>query len=304
MARVALLGLGALGAANLVQMLDHNPAADVVVVAGGSRGERLRRDGIVANDRHYGVTVADPAAAGPVDLVLVAVKSYQLDAAIADLAGCVGPGTAIVSLLNGTTSERRLQAAFPAAFVPLAISMGSNCGRDATGFRFYSVGRLFVGEPRNDPPSARVTALSALLDEFGVVHTVPADMEHQLWKKFVLNCGVNQATALLEAPYRAIQAPDSAARGLMVGLLREALAAGQARGVDLTEADLTSILEILDALDPAGYSSMAQDAINHRPMETDEFAGEVVRLGEAHGVPTPLSAAAATILQAKEETWA
>jgi 2-dehydropantoate 2-reductase len=302
MASIAFVGLGALGAANFVQIAGHGPA-DIRVVAGGARGERLRREGLTANGRHFGLHVTDPAGpAEPADIVMIAVKSHDLAQAIADAAVAIGPDTTIVSLLNGITSEAAIQARYPDNFVPLAISMGSNAGKDEAGFRFYSVGVLHAGEARNDPPSERVAKLSALLDELGVAHEVDADMEHTLWKKFVLNCGINQASALLEACYEPFQRPGPA-RDLLATLLRETYTVGLAAGVDLTEADLVSIQAILDGLDPKGYSSMAQDAIFHRPMEIDLFADEVVRLSQVHGVPAPVNEATAVILRAKQAAW-
>jgi 2-dehydropantoate 2-reductase len=300
---VALVGLGALGAAHLATILDHAPAADVVVVAGGQRGERLRRDGFTANGRHYPVTVVAPGEAAPADLVLVAVKGYHLGQAIADMAGVVGPGTAIVSLLNGVSSEAALQAAYPDAYVPLAYSILSNAGRDEAGFRFYSVGRIDLGEPRGRPPTGRLEPLTRRLGELGLPYGLPDDIEHAEWAKFLINVGVNQASALLECPYRVIQELDSAPRRLLVGLMGEAVAVSQAAGTGLTEADTAAALAALDQLDPAGYSSMAQDARFHRPMELDLFGGEVLRLAERHGVAAPLNAAALTILEAKQAAW-
>jgi len=86
----------------------------------------------------------------------------------------------------------------------------------------------------------------------------------------------------------------------MVTLMREALAVGRAHDIDLGEPDIESILTIIDALDPAGYSSMAQDARFRRRMEVDLFGATVARLGELHGVPTPANTVATTILRAKE----
>ncbi|MDR0990529.1 MAG: NAD(P)-binding domain-containing protein, partial [Propionibacteriaceae bacterium] len=154
---VALIGLGALGAAHVATMINHDPATVVRVIAGGERGERLRQQGMTANDRTYDLTVVAPGedSQPPADLVLLAVKAYDLEPAIADIAGQVGPDTVIVSLLNGVASERAVQEAYPDNFVPLAYSILSNAGRDDTGFRFYAVGQIHLGEPTNDPPSAR-----------------------------------------------------------------------------------------------------------------------------------------------------
>ncbi|MDR0849281.1 MAG: 2-dehydropantoate 2-reductase [Propionibacteriaceae bacterium] len=297
MAKLGIMGLGALGAAHLATVLDHDAHADVAVIASGSRAERLRKDGVVVNGKLYSVRILEPGEG--VEVILLAVKNTVLSEAIADLAPFVTPGVAIVSLLNGVSSERELRAAFPQAFVPLAYSIRSNAGRDSRGFRYYSVGVDTFG----DGPADELSRIDAVLTEVGLPHEVSPDIQVGQWQKFVLNVGINQASALLCAKYYPFQQEGTQARNLLVGLAREGLAVAQAHGVGLTDANFTEILRIIDSLDPAGYTSMSQDAMYHNPMETASFAGEVSRLGRLYGVPTPLNDAAGLVLGALEETW-
>jgi 2-dehydropantoate 2-reductase len=123
-----------------------------------------------------------------------------------------------------------------------------------------------------------------------------------LWWKFLVNVGVNQVTALLEAPYAVVQKPGPAL-DLVVAAQREVVAVARAEGVDLTEADIATFLEVMATLGPDNYTSMAQDALAHRRTEVDEFAGTVVRLGERHHIPTPVNAVLLQAFLAKHEWW-
>jgi 2-dehydropantoate 2-reductase len=286
----------------LATILDRDPDADLGVIASGRRAERLRDEGVWANGTHYMVDVVEPGQTPP-ELIIVSVKTTALEDSLADLAGFVGPGTALLSLLNGVSSEQTLRAAFPEAYVPLAYSVRSNAGRDECGFRFYSPGVDVFGEPGGRVTPA-IRRIDELLGEYGVAHEVSADIEAGQWQKFVLNVGVNQASALLRASYAVFQRPGGQARELMVSLQREALAVAQARGVGLTPADLDEVLAIIDALAPAGHTSMSQDAMARRPMEIEAFGGEVLRLGRQHGVPTPVNETAVRALRGLEESWA
>jgi 2-dehydropantoate 2-reductase len=299
--------VGALGAANLSYLLERDPALDLSVIASGHRAERLRCQGVTVNGVHYAPAVLDPsfpgADRGLLDLILVAVKQHDLDQAMADLEPLVGPDTALVSLLNGISSEERLRQRFPQAYVPWAISLGSNAGRDQTGFRYYSLGQLNFGDSPGQPPSPGRLRLEVILTACGLPYLAPDDMERALWKKFILNVGVNQASALLEAPYAPFQVPGSSARALMVAAQAEAFALAQASQVAVTEDDLSAILATIDGLDPAGYTSMAQDARFHRPMEIELFADEVVGRSQALGLDAPVNRLIALALRAKQETW-
>ena len=67
--------------------------------------------------------------------------------------------------------------------------------------------------------------------------------------------------------------------------------------------DVTVFLEVMATLGPENYTSMAQDALAHRLTEVGEFAGTVVRLGERHGVQTPVNAVLLQAFLAKHEWW-
>ncbi|WP_036922386.1 ketopantoate reductase family protein [Propionicicella superfundia] len=300
---VSIIGLGAIGAAHAARIADSSPATQVRVVAAGARAERLRTDGVVVNGTRHLFPVVEPGdPVDPADLVIVAVKHHHLAEAIGQLAGHVGPGTVLLSLLNGITSEEELAAAYPQASVPLAVSVGIDAVRDADGVRFTSLGRVEFGDAVAGEPSTGVRRLEELLTECAIPYIVRPDMIHTLWWKFLINTGVNQVSALLEAPYRVFQA-EGPARDLMISAQREVVAVAQASGVDLTAADIDEFLDVLAKLGPGNYTSMAQDALAHRRTEVDQFAGTIVALGDRYGVETPVNRVLLEAFLAKHQLW-
>ncbi len=300
---ISVIGLGAVGASYAARISDAQPDAELRVVAEGSRAERLRRDGVVVNGERHEFRVVDPKEEMvPADLVIVTVKCHHLVEAIGQLEHQVGPGTIILSLLNGITSEEALSAAYPQAYVPLAVVVGIDAVRDEGGVRYSAGGWVEFGDPAPGERSAGSVRLEALLAGAGIPYVVQADMRHALWWKFLLNVGVNQVTALLETSYALVQA-EGPARDLTIGAQREVVAVAQASGVDLTEADIARFLTVLDTLGPDNYTSMAQDALAHRRTEVDQFAGVVVQLGERYGVPTPVNAVLLQAFLAKHQQW-
>lgn len=300
---ISVIGLGAVGASYAARISDAQPTAELRVVAEGPRADRLRADGVVVNGRRYHFPVVDPSQdMTPADLVIVTVKCHHLARAIDELAHQVGPHTVILSLLNGITSEEALSAAFPQAYVPLAVVVGIDAVRDDAGVRYSAGGWVEFGDSTSGERSDGSVRLEGLLAAAGIPYVVQADMRHALWWKFLVNVGVNQVSALLEAPYALVQA-DGPARNLMIAAQREVVAVAQASGVDLTEADIARFLNVLDTLGPENYTSMAQDALAHRRTEVDQFAGIVVEIGERFGVPTPVNAVLLQAFLAKHQLW-
>lgn len=294
--RVHLVGLGAVGAGYGSKILAAGH--DLRVIATADRAERYRRSVTTVNGVDYRFGVLEPAQAGPADVVIVAVKSPALTEAIALIGSSVGPGTVILSLLNGVDSERILADAFPQSQVLLSVTVGIDAVRLDREVRYTSLGRIVFGEVPPAEPGPAVARLSELLASSDIAYDVSDDMVHQLWWKFLINVGVNQVSAVLKAPYRLFQITDSPARAAMIASQREVIAVARAEGVNLGEADIEAWLAVLAELGPDNYTSMAQDALAGRETEVGIFAGRVCELGRRHGIATPVNELLALLLAA------
>jgi 2-dehydropantoate 2-reductase len=96
---------------------------------------------------------------------------------------------------------------------------------------------------------------------------------------------------LLKLPYKAFKrnhpAANAEAQAMLERAMREVIAIAQAQGIPLGESNIETWYSTVEKLSDDGYSSMAQDAIAGRPMETDLFGGAVSALGKKLGIATP-----------------
>jgi len=299
--RVVLVGLGAVGAGYGSLLL--KAGVDLHVVADPQRQARYRQQPTVVNGEAFRFPLSE-VSAGPAALVLLAVKRGALDEAIELLVPHVGPGTVILSLLNGIDSEEALAAAFPQATVLLSLCVGIDAVREGRDVHYSSLGRIVFGEPANPGPKAEMVArVAAIFDAAGISHEVPSDMIRELWWKYLINVGVNQVSAILGAPYRVFQA-EGEARATMIAAQREVIAVANALGIGLDDSDLSRWLDVLADLGPDNFTSMAQDALAGRPTEVDSFGQTMVALGERTGVPVPVNTVLAALLKAREAVLA
>jgi 2-dehydropantoate 2-reductase len=235
-----------------------------------------------------------------VDLILVAVKNHHLPAAIPDLRNLVGDGTTLISIMNGLDSEAVLGEAYGSDKVLFAISVGIDAVREGNRVSYSTPGRLFFGEADNRKLSSRVRRVMEVLDRAGIPHETPEDMMRTLWWKFMVNVGMNQASAVMRAPYGVFRTSPQA-RALMETLMREVIVLAQAAGVNLEEQDLQDWYPVLDTLSPGGKTSMHQDIEAGRKTEVEIFGGKVVELGRAYGCPTPVNETLVRIVHVLEE---
>ncbi len=285
---VSIIGAGALGAVYAAMLYDMDPRC-VAFVAGGERAERLRREGVIINGKPYNIPILSPEdRAAPADLVMVAVKYQHLHDAIQDMKNRVGAETLIISVMNGIESEERIGAVYGMDKVLYCVSVGIDALRDGNSVIYTTQGKLFIGEAANIVLTERVRRVQALFDRAGIVYETAPDMMRILWWKFMINVGINQASAVLRAPYAVFQAVGEA-RELMGAAMREVVRVAGKVGVDLSEADIRDFDPYLFRLNPQGKTSMLQDVEAGRKTEIEMFAGRVIELGRRYDVPTPVN---------------
>jgi len=297
---VAVLGAGAMGAIYASKFFDA-PSFSTTFVAREPRHDRLKSEGLLVNGEQYFIPVVHPdEAAAPADLIIVALKNHNLPEAVNDLKNLVGDDTSFISVMNGLDSEEYLGSIYGMDKVLYAIALGMDAVREGNSVTYANPGRILFGEPENSRPGERVRLVQAAFDRAGVVTEIPTDMIRMLWWKFMVNVGVNQASALMRAPYGVFQSsPD--AQALTEALMREVILLAERIGVNLGEQDLDGWYPVLKGLSPEGKTSMLQDVEAGRKTEVEIFGGKVVELGRRYGIPTPVNQTVLSIISVLEQ---
>src|SRR5579875_2514971 len=273
--RVAVIGAG--GTGGFFGGLLARGGEEVVFIARGAHLEAIRRHGLAVKSRLAGeFTVRaqatdNPAEVGPVDLVLVCVKTYSLDEAVAMLPPLAGPGTAILSVQNGIDNEDRIARAVGPGHVLGAVAhVSSLIESPGVVAQVAGLGKLLFGE-LDGSRSARVGRLRDVFVRSGIAAEVRDDIRTALWEKFVMICGVSGVTALTRLPIGPILATPETARVLR-GTMEEVEA-----------------MDLAGSFEPEMRGSMAHDLAAGRRLELEALNGTVVRLGQARGIPTPFN---------------
>lgn len=285
---VGVIGLGALGVLYADQFTQALGKDRVFVLADRQRTDRYRREGVWYNDELCDFNYADAAQiTQPVDLLLFAVKFGGLDTAVDTCRHLVGPNTILLSVLNGITSEEVLGRAFGPEKVVWCVAQKMSAKKEGNRAYCAPTGELAVGLPAG-ADQAPLKRLTAFFDQIGFAYSLSEDIRTHMWSKLLCNTGCNQAALVFQCDYSGLQVPGKA-RDTMIGAMEEVVAVAAAEGVTLTRADIDNWVSIIDSLPPDGEPSMRQDGKNHRPSEVELFAGTIRRLGQAHGIPTPVN---------------
>jgi 2-dehydropantoate 2-reductase len=288
---VAVFGAGGVGGYFGARLA--SAGADVVFIARGAHLAAIRDSGLRVTSVLGDVSILpaeatdSPAAVGSVDAVLLGVKTWQLPAAAPGLAPLLGPDTCIVPLQNGVETPDVLAAALGARHVIGGLCSGF-CFVDGPGHIRHIGGATFVKLGELDGRrSERVERLRAVFERARVDVEVPADISVAMWEKLMLVVPFGGIGAVARAPIGVLRSVPRT-RELLERGIREIRDVAAARGVRLPADAVERTLAILDAVTPAGTSSLQRDIAAGRRSELDEWTGAVVRLGAAAGVPTPV----------------
>lgn len=292
--RIAIFGSGGVGGYYGARLAAAGE--EVHFIARGRHLQVMQADGLrvksANGDLHVRPASAtdDPAAIGAVDLVLVAVKLYDTEAAAAGATVLAGPTTAVLSLQNGITAVDTLSAAVGAervlgglTYILAVIEAPGVIAHTGT------MANIVFGEldGRRTP---RAEAFLAACERAGIEAAISDDIEAAIWSKFAFLAPISGMTALTRLTVGSIRG-EPETRAMFRDALDEVVAVAQAKGVHLPADIADQHMARFDGLPGEFGSSMLYDLTHGKRLELEWLSGAVVRLGCELGVATPVNAA-------------
>lgn len=297
MKKIMVVGVGGVGgvlAANLVKKYGES----VSLIARGPRRKSLRQNGLTLHSDLYGeFTVQpacieeDPALCGVQDLILICVKNGGLQKVCQQISPVVGEHTAVMAVMNGVSAGQELvQRLGKGVLVDSVIYTVSSAGSDYSITQKGSYTYLNIGSHTDSEEGKKAAQeIADLLNAAGVDCKVSRNVQAAIWKKYVLNCAFNVATARWGYTIGQLAA-DAAKRADCRALMAEAAAVAAKMGVPLPE-DLVDkhMVTMMENTTPNSDSSLSRDFDAGKVGEMEVFSGYIVRKAAELGVPAPVS---------------
>jgi 2-dehydropantoate 2-reductase len=297
--RIVIMGAGGLGGYFGARLAAAGN--DVAFVARGAHLAAIRAQGLrvtsALGDLHLRDVMAtdDPASLGPADVVMIAVKLWDTEAAAQAVKPLLKPGTAVVSWQNGVNKDEVLTRVLGREAVIGGVGqIGVVIAEPGVIAHTGTMAKLVFGEFDNRR-SERVEALLAACTAAQVDAEIADDINLAIWQKFVFLVGMSGCTASMRSPIGPIRS-NPHARGFLLDVVREAVAVGRAIGVNLPEDYADHRMAFIDRLPPQMTASMQGDLARGNRLELPWLSGALVELGATCGVPTPLNRAIRDVL--------
>ena len=300
--KILILGAGAVGGYWGARL--HQAGADVTFLLRPARAERVRRDGLVVKsakgDAVLPVKVITAGAEGaPYDIVILACKAYDLDSAMDAIAPALGPDSTIVPMLNGHAHFATLDQRFGAARVAGGLARISGMLGPNGEILHSGASGVSFGERDGKPPRASLVALDGLVKKAGLQGGLHADIEQDLWDKWVLLGAIASMCAAMRGTVGDIVAAEDGT-AIVRETLDECCRVAAANGHPIDPKVKAGLDTALTTPGSKQVASILGDIEKGGAVEARQIVGDMLARARAAGVAAPNLRFAFAHLQAYE----
>jgi 2-dehydropantoate 2-reductase len=304
---IVVVGPGAIGClfaaylareGSTVWLLDHRP----------DRAKFLSERGITVEsergDFHARMKVtAKPAETKSAELLILCVKANSTADAAARLEGAISPQSHLLTLQNGLGNVERLGEFFGSSRILAGVTSHGATLLDVGRVRHAGFGEILMGQGGDANPvpegRAKLQNLSVILNRAGLQAQLVDDIETVLWRKLVVNVGINALTAILGVPNgELLRIPDCA--HLMNVAVAEAVEVARHHGIHLNLQEEMERVRGVCRSTNLNISSMLQDVRREKKTEIDQLNGEVVKMAAGHGTTAPVNEVLTALVRSLE----
>ena len=240
---------------------------------------------------------------GPVDLVIVLVKSFATREAVSQLkeTNVIGKDTLVMSLQNGLGNEETI-----------AEVVGEDnviSGKTYVGGRLLSPGYVSAGVKGKYTYIGELTGeitdrIQKVCDEFnkaGLLCEVSDNIKGLIWDKLLINVAAGALCVITRLPYGPLY-EEEYIKETAVAAIKEGIEVAKAAGVKLKSEDPEYPWYAASEGLPATFkTSILQSLELKRPTEIDFINGSVVEWGKKFNIPTPVNQTLVTCVKGIEK---
>jgi 2-dehydropantoate 2-reductase len=285
---VAIVGAGAIGTYYGARL--GLAGADVRFLLRGDLDAVRARGSVIVRERDAVLELrpasvfASPSEIGPVDLVLVTLKTTGNGSLAELLPPLLGPTTVVLTLQNGLGSDEYIASLVGAERMMGGLAFIASMRTGPGEVTCYHPGSITLGEFQR-PPQERTRALADQFIAAGVKIRVIDNLLEARWRKLVWNVPFNGLAVAHNLTTDQICA-DPALAAEVRALMAEVQQAAAAFGFVIPDDFLAQQFEVTPPMGAYQPSSLV-DYRAAREVEVEAIWGEPLRRAQGKGVPVP-----------------
>jgi 2-dehydropantoate 2-reductase len=301
--KIAILGCGAMGSvyAGLLGSAGHEVWA---VDTWRDHVEAMRTKGLrvegASGDRTVKVNATSNASdAGVCDLIIIATKARDVEAAATSARPLVGPTTLVLSVQNGLGSPDVTARVLGRERVAVGVVGGFGASMRGPGHAHHNGMELVRLGELSGPVGPRLEAVAEVWRSGGFKVKCFDDIDQLVWEKLICNVCYSGTCAVTERTVGEVM-EDPDAFKVASGCAAEAYAVARKRGIKLGFDDVVAYVRDFGSKIPNARPSMALDLMAKRRSEIDAINGAIPPAAQAVGLAAPYNEVVSGLVRAKE----
>ncbi len=223
---------------------------------------------------------------GSCDVVIVAVKNYDLDSVLDKIAYLGKGGPWIISVLNGVEHiEKICSVVGRDRILGGPVYIEAALGPDGEVIHKSMTPSLTLGRLTGDAAIAK--PIASIFEKAGVKATVSEDLLVDLWRKYLFITVISSMTSLARRPIGNILS-DILAKRVLEDLTSEVVSIAHAVDSKLASLDAVWVTTRAKNVSPGTTSSMLKDIEMGSRLEVDSIQGYLVRKAEEFKLSVPV----------------
>jgi 2-dehydropantoate 2-reductase len=289
--KIAVIGVGGVGG-YFGGKLAH-AGNDVTFVARGESLRALKNNGLTVKSingdfKVEKVNVTDNfREISGADLIMIGVKAWQLKEIAIQLKPVIADHTVVLPLQNGVMAVEELQEVLPAKNIISGLCRIISKIEAPGVINHFGVDPVIIFGETDNSHTSRLEKIKTVFDQSGINSKIPSDIQSELWKKFITIC-VSGLLAVSKTTYGELrELPET--RQMMIDLFNEIFMLSQKIGVFIPDDFVDKTVTFIDSFPYDTTSSLTRDVLEGKPSEIEYQNGTVVKLGQIHGIETPVN---------------
>ena len=290
--RIGIFGFGAVGNAIFNELEGYK---DLYILVNEKRYLAYKEKVFIINDRRINPSLITK---GIMDIIFITVKNYNLEESLNDLYPFIDKNTILIPLLNGIMAHDIIKSKFKEQRVCYGvINVESNKEENIT--KCGKILNLQFGDAYNIPVKADLLHLKMLLDKYHINNGIYHNMKRRVWLKWMLNLGINQISALLNATYKDMG--KDYIKDMLYKIFLEVYMVSLEYNIGLTIEDVDSQMIYVNRFNSNRVTSLTIDFNKNGLNELESFGGTLLKLARNKNIDIPINETIYNLLRLKND---
>ena len=223
-----------------------------------------------------------------IDLILICVKTWQLNEVAKKIKPVLKESTLVISLLNGVENADVLCENLDKKHVLGGLCKVVSKVEDYGVIKHVSYEPTIVFGELNNEKTKRVLQLEQIFLNAGITTKLASDIQKEIWTKFLFITTISAIGALTRATIGEMIASNEI-RKIMLQTAKEILTIANAKNINLPDNIIKKQFQVIENQSYNTTSSLQRDIMEGKPSELEAQNGTIVKMGKELGISTPVN---------------